>query len=95
MNNRRQFIKSTSLSLAGLSFASTVPPELIARQKRSFPANGKIGVGVIGVNGMGWVDFLSLLRIPDTVPVAICDVDENVLNYRKYELAKNGTQVAT
>lgn len=93
--DRREFLRNSSLALAGLGLASSVPLELIARQRKSFSANGKIGVGVIGVNGMGWADFTSLLKLPDTVPVAICDVDENVLNYRKYELAKNGTQVTT
>lgn len=66
--------------------------------KTNFPrigANDKINVGVIGVNGMGWSDLTSFMKIPEVNVVGLCDVDDNVLNYRKYELAKNGIQTKT
>jgi predicted dehydrogenase len=52
-------------------------------------------VGVIGVNGMGWSNLTSFMKIPDINVAALCDVDDNVLNFRKYELAKNGIQTKT
>lgn len=94
-STRRSFIKTSGKSIAAVSLASAFPWESLAQSKRLFSANEKINVGVIGINGMGWADFKSLTKIPDVNPVAICDVDDNVLNYRKYELAKAGIQVKT
>ena len=63
--------------------------------KKGISANDKINVGVIGVNGMGWSDTSSFMKIPEINIAALCDVDDNVLNYRKYELAKSGKQTKT
>ena len=92
MTNRRSFIRTAGLVAAG---AATLPLELIAQQKARIGANGKINVGVIGVNGMGWSDTRSMMKMPEVNIAALCDVDENVLNWRKYELAKAGMPVAT
>ena len=89
-NDRRSFLKSSSFALAGLGLSSLVPWESMALAKRSVGANGKINLGVIGISGMGWADLNSMMKIPDTQVIAICDVDENVLNWRKFELAKAG-----
>ncbi len=94
-NDRRSFLKSSSYALAGLGLSSLVPWESMAMAKRRVGANGKINLGVIGISGMGWADLNSMMKIPDTQVVAICDVDENVLNWRKFELAKAGIKVTT
>jgi len=44
---------------------------------------------------MGWSDTSSFMKIPEINIAALCDVDDNVLNYRKYELAKSGKQTKT
>ena len=36
---------------------------------------------------------MSLLRVPNVELVAICDVDKNILEKRKYELNKSGIKV--
>src|ERR1700755_2597756 len=95
MKTRGDFIKSASLAAAGAGLSTFVPLETLAARKKLFSANEKINVAAIGINGMGWADFSSLLKLPEVNPVAICDVDDNVLNFRKYELAKNGIKVAT
>ncbi|HRI80284.1 MAG TPA: Gfo/Idh/MocA family oxidoreductase [Cyclobacteriaceae bacterium] len=92
-NDRRTFLKSSSMALAGLTLSTFIPWEALAKQKASIGANGKINVGVIGLSGMGWSDLNSMMKIPEVQVVAICDVDENVLNWRKFELAKNGIKV--
>jgi predicted dehydrogenase len=94
-NDRRSFLKSTSFAMAGIGLSSLVPWEVIAKGKTSVGANGKINIGVIGINGMGWADLNSLLKVPETQVIGLCDVDENVLNWRKYELAKSGINVTT
>ena len=94
-HTRRSFIKSSSLAAAGLGLTSLISSEAIAKAKKLISANDKIRIGVIGINGMGWADLTAMMRIPETQVVALCDVDENVLNWRKFELAKSGTPVQT
>ncbi len=47
---------------------------------------GPIRVGLIGVNGMGWSDLNAILKVPNVECVALCDVDENILDKRIAEL---------
>ncbi len=94
-NDRRHFIKSSSLALTGLGVSTLIPWESIAAAKKKVGANGKINIGVIGLNGMGWSDLRSMIKIPETQVIALCDVDENVLNWRKFELAKGGIATTT
>src|SRR5687767_5815824 len=95
MKSRRSFMKTGAAALAGASLTTMVPLDVLAEIKKKVAANGKIGVGAIGINGMGWADLTSILKIPEVTPVALCDVDDNVLNYRKYDLARNGMKVET
>ncbi len=92
---RRTFIKSSSTALAGLGLATVLPLDALANAKKLVSANDKINVGAIGINGMGWADLRSLMKIPEVNVVGLCDVDDNVLNFRKYELAKSGIQTKT
>ena len=92
---RRTFLNTSSKAAIGVGMAGAFPWEAIAKARKLVSANDKINVGVIGVNGMGWSDTLSMSKMPDINIAALCDVDDNVLNYRKYELAKNGVQTKT
>ena len=94
-NDRRRFLKSSSYALAGLGLSTVVPWEGLAKGKNSVDANGKINVGVIGINGMGWSDLSSIMKMPEIQVLGLCDVDENVLNRRKLELAKDGITTTT
>lgn len=91
-SSRRKFIQKTALASLGLA---TYQMSSMANPMARIAANDKINVGVIGVNGMGWSDLTSFMKIPEVNVVGLCDVDDNVLNYRKYELAKNGIQTKT
>ena len=79
MNQRRNFIKQLSFASAGLiatpSFA-----------KSSFFTSDTIRVATIGVNGMGWSNTMAALTVKNVEVVALCDIDESVLNKRKQEL---------
>jgi len=81
--------------MAGLGLTAGLPWDALASLKAGVGANDKINLGVIGINGMGWGDLTSMMKIPETQVVAICDVDENVLSRRKGELAKKGISVTT
>lgn len=80
---------------AGTAMSSFIPLELLAERKRAIPASDRIRIGAVGINGQGWADLNSLLKIPEVQVVALCDVDENVLNNRAAELTKAGMNVKT
>lgn len=84
---RRDFLQSSSTLLMGAGLASVLPADLLA-MKKNISANGKINVAAIGVNGMGWADLTAILKVPETQLVALCDVDQNVLDKRVAELTK-------
>ena len=74
---------------------AALPIESIAALRKKVGVNDKINVGAIGVNGMGWADLKSMIKIPEVNVVALCDVDENVLNKRVEELKKQDITVKT
>ncbi|MFL6735088.1 MAG: Gfo/Idh/MocA family protein [Sphingomicrobium sp.] len=80
--NRRTIIAgglaATAANLAPLS-------EVFAKRRR-VSANDKIQVGLIGCKGMGWADLTAMAKVADVEPVALCDVDANVLDERSVEL---------
>lgn len=84
-NNRRTFIKKSALGIAALHvpfgnniFASDI-----------IGANNRINVGVIGCNGMGWSNTLSILKNKDVQLIGICDVDQNVIDKRIKEIGED------
>lgn len=88
--SRRNFIRNSSLLAAGTGIFSALPEETFALFRKRISPNDKIGVGVIGINGMGWANINAMLKAnPETHCVAICDVDQNVLDKRAQELEKN------
>jgi len=83
--SRRSFIKKSAISLTAMSIASSLTKPVIAAAG-PVSANDKILVGLIGCNGMGFVDLKSFLGQPGIECAAICDVDANVLNKRADEV---------
>lgn len=83
MTTRRDFLKQASLLGAGLTFS----PFLI-QASNSISVNDKIQVALIGCNGMGFEDLKAFLRNPEVECIALCDIDENVLNNRAAETEK-------
>lgn len=79
---RRDFIASTAMA-AG---AAALPIANVFG--RSFGKNDKLQIGVIGCNGMGWSDTESLLKMQDVDLVAICDVDQSVIDRRLNDYKK-------
>jgi len=49
-------------------------------------AADQINIGVIGIKGMGWSNTMSILKIAGVNLVALCDVDQSVLDDRLKEL---------
>src|SRR5688572_22056668 len=85
MSNRRNFIKTSSSLLAG----SLLTPMLYEKLHAGVAQNDKIQVALIGCRGMGFYNLEDHLKISEVECVALCDVDENVLNER----AKKVTEI--
>ncbi|MBC8767983.1 Gfo/Idh/MocA family oxidoreductase [Arenibacter sp. BSSL-BM3] len=90
IQNRRKFIKKSSLLAMGTGAAFLIPMDLLASIRRNISPNDKIGVGLIGCNGMGFSDLSSMLKMSEIQVVALCDVDDSVLKKRTSDLEKAG-----
>ena len=77
MSNRRTFIQQSSLLAAGA----------LLRSRPLVAASNQVNIGAVGLNGMGWADLSSALKVPGVNVVALCDVDQNVLTKRMIDLA--------
>jgi len=82
MATRRSFLRDSTLAVAG---AAAIPKSLRAQKSSVAPAD-QIRIGVIGCNGMGFADLSSMMRVPEVELVALCDIDDEVLNRRAVEV---------
>ncbi len=93
MNNlsRRSFLKASALTAASLSVSPRSWSQVTG-------ANDAIRIAVIGFNGRGKEHISAIQKLRkggEAVRlVALCDVDEDVLNGGVKELGKDGTQVS-
>ena len=94
--SRRKFIKNSSLFLLGSSSSFLFPTELLASIRKRVGANDQINMGLIGCNGMGFSNLLSLLKISEVSVIALCDVDDRkvaeTLEKTKEEEGKEGQE---
>lgn len=82
-HSRRQFIRQSTLALAGAGMATVLPIEAIAEMSRRISPNDKINIGLIGCKGMGWSNLRTqLMNIPELECLALADVDQAVLDER-------------
>jgi len=88
MPNRRHFIQQGSLLAGGALLLSAFDNQSFANLRRRMSPSDQINIGAIGINGMGWANVSSALKLPGVNVVALCDVDKNVLDRRMGDLAK-------
>jgi predicted dehydrogenase len=88
MNDRRRFLQQSSALIGGATLASAIDNKAFAIFKSRFPAADQINIGAIGINGMGWANVTAALKVPGVNLVAVCDVDQNVIEKRLADLAK-------
>jgi len=82
MNSRRKFLQQTGSVLAGTALS----PMVFSNLNASVSPNDKISVALIGCKGMGMYNLTDHLKVPGVECVAMCDVDENILNERAKEI---------
>lgn len=79
--HRRDFLIGSALAAGSLG----VRPALGAARPGT---NDRLQIGVIGCNGMGWANVGSMLSDSGVDLVAICDVDQSVIDRRLADYAK-------
>jgi predicted dehydrogenase len=77
MATRRVFLKNTAITAAGLGLAPSLSGSMLGS-----PPSDRINVGLIGCNGMGFTDLTAFLGNPMVDCIALCDIDDEVLNRR-------------
>ncbi len=87
--NRRKFIGSTALTSAGLGMSSIFPHEVWSA---GIQPSDSINIALIGCRNMGYGDLQQHLSNPGVNCVALCDVDENILNEKAADLEKKFSQ---
>ncbi len=88
MSNRRKFLSDASRVAAGAALFSAMDNKVFAIGKNILSPSDQVNIGAIGINGMGWADLRSAMKIPGVNLVALCDIDKNVLDKRLNELTK-------
>ena len=83
MTTRRVFIRNTALTTAALGLVPTLSGALTG-----CAPSDRINVGLIGCNGMGFADLTAFLDHKNVECVALCDIDESVLNRRAADVEK-------
>ncbi len=78
---RRKFLTQSSIISAGILGGAEAAYAL----PNPISPNDKLQIGVIGCNGMGWSNTNSMLKLADVDLVAICDVDQKVVEKRLSE----------
>lgn len=86
--SRRNFLSNSSVLLAGAGLTTALPMQSLAQMRRYISPNDRINIGLIGCNGMGFTDLSSILKNSEANVVALCDVDNRVLEKRTADLAK-------
>ena len=83
MTTRRVFIRNTAMATAAMGLAPTLSASLAG-----CAPSDRIKVGLIGCNGMGFGDLTAFLDHANVECLALCDIDDSVLNKRAADVEK-------
>src|SRR5687767_5821906 len=78
MNSRRRFLHHSGSLLAG----AALTPLLYSKLHAGVSQNDKLRVALIGCKGMGMYNLTDHLKQPGIECVALCDIDNNILQER-------------
>lgn len=77
--NRKTFIQNSLAAGAGSMFLPGLRGYAKTASQPHMTSNDQIRIGAIGINGMGWSNITKALEVPGVKLVALCDVDQNVV----------------
>jgi predicted dehydrogenase len=83
--SRRDFLSSTTRSALA---AGLLSPSFSAVAGSVLGANDRIRVGLIGARGMGYWNLANALKVDGVECVALCDIDDSVLDERSADVEK-------
>ena len=83
--NRRKFIHNTAITSAGLAMVNKFPSGAL---RSEVSPGDSLNVALVGCNSMGFGDLEQHLSNPGVNCVALCDVDDSVLNDRAAQVKK-------
>jgi len=87
--NRRKFIQNTAITSAGLGMVNIIPSGIL---RAEVSPGDSLNVALVGCNSMGFGDLEQHLSNPGVNCVALCDIDDTVLNKRAAEVNKTYNQ---
>ena len=76
MSDRRRFLQQSSLLIGGAGLTSALNNSAFAIFKNRVAPSDQVNIGAIGINGMGWSNVVSALKLPGVNLVAVCDIDK-------------------
>jgi len=86
---RRDFLKKAAVATAGIGLAGALPANVWANK---VAPSDKVNVALIGCRNMGFGILKHHLGYPEVNCVALCDVDQNVLNEKAKEVSEKFNQ---
>lgn len=86
-SSRRSFLAGAGKFALGVGLLS-INPEAIRAAKRNVSPLDKVRVGLIGAHNMGFYILTLALKNPEVECVAICDIDDRVLDEKIAEVQK-------
>lgn len=88
MSSRRKFLQNSALVAGGGLLGSALSNSAFAYFKNAVAPSDQLNVAAIGINGMGWSNVTAAVKVPGVNLAAVCDVDTNVIDRRKADMAK-------
>lgn len=88
MPDRRKFLQNSASLLTGSMLISAFDNNAFAIFKNRIAPSDQLNIGAVGIKGMGWANVTAALKVPGVNLVAICDVDQSVIDQRLADLAK-------
>jgi len=84
-HNRRDFCKRSATILGGVALAGSLPLQYSCR--RDGPGD-TVRVALVGCRNMGYTNITNFITNPDVQVVALCDIDNAILESRAADLEK-------
>src|SRR5450432_4344838 len=94
MASRKNFLQQSSVLLGAGAIVSAFDNKAFAYFKNRIMPSDQLNIGAVGINGMGWADVSSALKIPGVNLVAVCDIDKSVIDKRLGKLSKKGVDIS-
>lgn len=88
MSSRRKFLQNSALVAGGGLLGSAFSQSAFAYFKNAVAPSDQLNVAAIGINGMGWSNVTAAVKVPGVNLVGVCDVDTNVIDRRRADMAK-------